>query len=255
MCRYLKFHFLRTFLVLYRNMNSFTPGRVVATAPCVRSIQCSWECPWKVQSWGLAPAIKYQFRFPWCCHHWEQLSTGRGSEANGCSVPRCQGKFCLLLNWKHYHGGGTKMTSITTSPLVIKACMFWKKSPHSLSGFPLLDILADPSSFLYLFIFLGNASSSLASDLGTISSKEELLLWFPQVKLVRSVSCKFFWQPLLLCHRIYRITVVLQQTATWGACWDKDSQTSPPKASVSAGVGCGQGLVFFNKYSRCFGHR
>ena len=24
-----------------------------------------------------APAIKYQFRFPWCCHHWKELSTGR----------------------------------------------------------------------------------------------------------------------------------------------------------------------------------
>ena len=111
------------------------------------------------------------------------MNTGRGSEANGCSLPRHQGELCLLLNWKHYTSRHHTDLYYQKSLSHQGTYVLKKKSHHSPSGFPLLDILAEPSSFLYLFIylfiylfFLGNSSSSLASDLGAIPSRESSLL-------------------------------------------------------------------------------
>lgn len=111
------------------------------------------------------------------------MSTGRGSEVNGCSLPRHQGELCLLLNWKHYtsrhHTDLYYQKSLSHQGMYVL-----KKNLPIVSGFPLLDILADPSSFLYLFFFPGSSSSSLASDLGTTSSKESSLISAGQAGLV-----------------------------------------------------------------------
>ena len=105
------------------------------------------------------------------------MNTGRGSEANGCSLPRRQGELCLLLNGKHY-------TSRHHTDLYYQKSLSHQGTYVLKKNLPIVPLvflcwtflLILLPSLIYLCFFLGNSSSSLASDLGTIPSRESSLL-------------------------------------------------------------------------------
>lgn len=102
----------------------------------------------------------------------------------------------------------------TGVPLLLRFVRF-EKSPHDLSGFPLLGILSASSSFFYFF--LDNFSPLQLPTWEVLPLR--CLVWSPQTRLVRFISCKFHRQPTLLCYRIYHSTVVLNKLhlgGRWG---------------------------------------
>lgn len=111
---------------------------------------------------------KQLFRFLWCCHYWKKVSTGRGNGTNVCSLSRCRGKLCLLLHRKHYKWRNHHTGLYLLEPLRYYGSYVLKNLPI-VSGFPLLGILSDSSSFLYFF--LDNFSSCSTPNLRSTSSK------------------------------------------------------------------------------------